>query len=664
MNGAAVTIVGVTPPGFFGDALRGNLPDIWLPLALEQVVNGRGWVENPRLHWLYLMGRIKPGADRRTMEAQMQIELRQWLTHWSGILGPVVTAQIPRQTLHLRPGGSGIGIMRGTYSAGLELLMAISGFVLLIVCANLANLMMVRGLARRRQTSISLALGAARWRLVRQALTESVVLGLIGGSIGVGIAFAGTQALLQSVFLGANAVPISARPDLAVLSFAFGVSLVTGLIFGAAPAWSANRANPVEALRGAGRATEHTGLLAQRGLVVMQAALSLVLLAAAGLLIQSLRNLENQKFGFAADRRMAVRVDPSLAGYKADRLEALYRIIRERMMRLPGVMSVSYALYAPMSGNFWTLDVNIDGQPPQTVDGQNSTAMNRVGPDYFETIGTPILRGRPILESDTATARHVAVINEAFAHRFFPNQDPIGKHFVGEGAKLANAYEIVGIAADAKYLQPDRPAFPMYFRPRPQVTQYDNAGNMAFESRSLYMQDVVLRFAPGVGSPEEPIRRAFAEIDPNLTVIRIQSFEAATAGRLSQETLIVRLTSLFGLTALLLASIGLYGVTSFAVAQRSKEIGIRVALGADRKSVAGMVLRSAYALVAGGLAVGIPFAVAMGRIVGSRLYGLNWYDPAILGGAAVVLALCALAATIVPARRAASVDPVETLRGD
>lgn len=597
----------------------------------------------------------------------MRIELRHWLTQWSGILGPVVAAQIPRQTLHLRPGESGIGVVRATYSAGLQLLMAISGFVLLIVCANLANLMLARGLGRRRQTSISLALGAARGRVMRQALTESLVLALIGGLVGVGIAFAGTRALLGAVFAGANTVPISARPDLPVLAFAFGVSLVTGLIFGAAPAWNANRADPVEALRGAGRATEHTGSLAQRLLVIMQAALSVVLLVAAGLLTQSLRNMEHQKFGFTVDHRMAVRIDPNLAGYKTDQLEKLYRAIRERLTHVPGVVSVSYALYSPMSGSSWTLDVAIDGEPPPTVDGQNSTAWNRVGPDYFDTIGTPILRGRPILESDTARTRHVAVINEAFARRFFPNKNPVGQHFGPSESlttNLVSAFEIVGIAADAKYQHPDQPASPMYFVPHTQVTPYTDAATMQFETSSLYMQDIVLRFTGRAGSLEGQIRRVLAQIDPNLTVIRIRSFEVATAEQFSQELLIVRLTSLFGLTALLLASIGLYGVTSYAVTRRSKEIGIRVALGADRKSVVKIVLRGAYTLVGIGLGFGIPFAAVMGRVVGNRLYGIVWYSPAILASSAIMLALCAFAATIVPARRAASVDPVETLRRD
>ncbi|HYL77605.1 MAG TPA: ABC transporter permease [Bryobacteraceae bacterium] len=663
MNGTPVTIVGVAPPDFFGDALRTNAPDFWLSLAMEPTVNHGNWVTNPQLHWLYLMGRIKPGANIRAIEAQMQVEVRQWLTSRVSVLGPTAAAQIPHQTLHLRRAASGIGLMRANYSTGLELLMAISGFVLLIVCANLANLMLVRGMARRRETSISLALGAARSRLTRQALTESVLLAFIGGAAGVAIAFAGTRTLLAMVFTGASYIPISPKPDLAVLAFAFAASLITGLVFGVAPAWAANRANPLDALRGAGRTSERSGSTPQRTLVVMQAALSLVLLAAAGLLTQSLRNLAAQKFGFAPDGRVSVRIDPNLAGYKLDQLEPLYQRIKERLSHIPGVMSASYSLYSPMSGSSWTTDVSIDGQPPAAVDGQNLCAWTRIGSDYFDTVGTRILRGRPILDSDTATSRHVAVVNEQFARRFFPNQDPIGQHF-GAREKFEKAYEIVGIAEDAKYYKPEQPVMPMYFIPRPQVTPYDNAGTMSFEARSLYVNDIVLRFAGRAGSVDEEIRRAFAEIDPNLTVIWIQRFDKQVANQFSQPALIARLTSLFGITALLLASIGLYGVTSYSVARRSKEIGIRVALGADRKQVVAMVLRNAYTLIAIGLALGIPLALAMGRVMGSKLYGISWYSPAILAGAGIILAAFALVATIAPARRAASLDPIQTLRDD
>jgi predicted permease len=485
---------------------------------------------------------------------------------------------------------------------------------------------------------------------------------LIGGGAGVAIAFAGTRTLMSAVFAGAADVPVSPTPDLPVLVFALAVSLATGLLFGLVPAWMANRADPLDALRGSGRSTEHTGSMPQRSLVILQASLSLVLLAAAGLLTQSLRNLEHQRFGFAPDGRVAIRIDPNLAGYQPDQLEPLYRRIRERLAEIPGVKNASYSLYSPMSGSNWSTDVTIGGQPPPAVDGQNLTSWNRVGPEYFETVGTPIVSGRTILESDTASTRHVAVINQAFARRFFPNEDPLGKHF-GPDVN-STALEIVGIVDDAKYLNPGQPVFPMYFIPRPQTIHYSDAGTNAFESRSLYVNDIVLRIAGRADPLDDEIRRAFAEIDPNLTVIRIQSFGQQVTSQFSQESLIVRLTSLFGLTALLLATVGLYGVTSYSVARRSKEIGIRVALGADRTSVVRMVLRNAYLLVMIGLAVGIPIALAMGRMLGSRLYGISWYSPVILGGSAVALSVFAFAATIVPARRAASVDPVETLRGE
>ena len=664
VNGTPMTIVGVAPTGFFGDTLRGNPPDFWMPLATEPIVNRGGWFDNADLHWLYLMGRVNPGADPRQIEEQMRIELRQWLTTRVKTLAHRQVDQIPRQTLHLAPGGSGIGSMRATYSKGLELLMGISGFVLLIVCANLANLMLVRGLERRRQTSIRLALGAGRFRLVRQALTESLLLAVIGGTGGLAIAFAGTSTLLAAVFTGGTAVPISARPDPAVLLFAFGVSCVTGLLFGIAPAWTANRADPVEALRGAGRSTTSAGSLPQKVLVVFQAALSLALLASAGLLSQSLRNLENQKFGFVPNGRVAIRIDPNLAGYQTDQLEPLYRRIRERLAQLPGVVSASYGLFSPMSGSSWATQVVVEGHAPPANDDADVAVWNRVAPDYFNTIGTRVLRGRVITDADTAASRHVAVINQAFARYFFPSEDPIGRHFGEIFPKYAKDMEIVGIVEDTKYGQPDQPVPPMFFRPRAQVIPFDEPETMAFETRSLYANDVVLRISGRDPAIESRIRQAFAEIDPNLTVIRVRTFDSQIAGTVNQPQLIARLTSLFGLTALLLASIGLYGVTVYTVQRRTKEMGIRIALGADRARVVSMVIRGAYVLVAIGLALGVPLALAMGRVLSAQLYGISSNNLAVLAGAVLLLACFAMIAVLVPARRAASIDPIETLRSD
>ena len=664
LNGTAVTIVGISPPGFFGDSLRGNQPDFWMPLAIEPIVNRGGWIDNADLHWLYVMGRIKPGANPRQIEAQMQLELRQWLTTRVKPQRREQFAQIPHQTLHLSAGSSGVGSLRDTYSSGLQLLMAISTCVLLIVCANLANLMLVRGLEQRRQTSIRLALGAGRFRLIRQALTQSLLLAFIGGAAGVAVAFAGTRTLIAAVFTGGNSVPVSASPDGAVLLFALGISCLTGLLFGIAPAWTANHADPVDALRGATRSTSEAGSIPQKTLVIVQAALSLVLLASAGLLTQSLRNLEHQKFGFAADGRIAIRIDPNLAGYKVDQLDPLYRKIKDELAKLPGVLKVSYALFSPMSGSNWSAQVNLDGHPPAANDSQNVSVWNRVGPDYFDTIGTRLLRGRPITDGDNGSTRHVAVINEEFARRFFGNEDPIGKHFGNILPKYSKDMEIVGIVENTKYGQPDQPVEPMFFRPRSQFTAFEEPGTLAFETRSLYANDVVLQISGRDSTIESRIRRAFAAIDPNLTVIRVQTFDTQLANNVNQQQLIARLTALFGATALLLASIGLYGVTAYTVQRRSREMGIRLALGADRGRILSMVIRSAYLLIGIGLAIGIPMTLAMGRVLRTKLFGISSYNPVVLAGAVAVLAAFALAAVIAPARRASAIDPIQTLRLD
>src|SRR5579863_5099184 len=355
------TVVGVAPPAFFGDTLRNDPPDFFLPLAAENDA-----VPEPSTHWLDLIGRIQPGASPPVLEAQMRVELKQWLrSHW-GDMRANDRAMFPEQTLFLRPGGAGITSMREEYEHWLRILMMVSAFVLLIVCANVANLMLVRGLERRRQTSVSMALGAQASRLVRQALTESVLLSLLGGAAGLGLAFAGTRLILHFIFPpvdGLGGIPISASPSPAVLLFAFGVSLITGILFGIAPAWMATRVDPIEALRGASRSTARTGSLPRKTLVAFQAALSLVLLSAAGLLTTALHHLENQKFGFAQEGRTIVEIDPRLAGYHANQLTPLYARIHDSLASVPGVAAVAVSMYSPLNGNEWGAGVWVDGRP-------------------------------------------------------------------------------------------------------------------------------------------------------------------------------------------------------------------------------------------------------------------------------------------------------------
>src|SRR5207302_4532525 len=382
-------------------------------------------------HWLELIGRIAPGARPAAIEAEMRVELKQWLSsHW-GEMSARDRAKFPEQTLYLVPGGAGISSMRERYERWLQFLMAVTGFVLLIVCANVASLTLVRGMERRRQTSLSMALGARASRIVRQHLTESIMLSLFGGAAGLAVAFAGTRLILHFAFPSNNGmagVPIDASPSLPVLLFAFGVSVIAGVAFGIAPAWIATRTDPIEALRGASRVTARAGSLPRKALVVFQIALSLVLLSASGLLTSALHALETQDFGFEQDRRIVAKINPKLAGYRPVQLSQLYRRIHDSIAGIPGVSSVALCLYSPPGGG-WGSGVWIDAHPAPGPRDDNSSSWDRVTPGYFDVIGTPIVKGRGISEEDTAASPHVTVINEAFARKFFRNEDPIGRHF-------------------------------------------------------------------------------------------------------------------------------------------------------------------------------------------------------------------------------------------
>ncbi|HEY1213066.1 MAG TPA: ABC transporter permease, partial [Bryobacteraceae bacterium] len=670
LNNKPFTVVGITPPGFFGDTLTNSPPDFFIPLATEPFVQGdSSLLHAPRAHWLDLIGRIRQGSTPASIESQMRVELKQWLrSHWAD-MDANARANLPRQTLYLTPGGAGITSMREQYDHWLQILMMVSGFVLLIVCANVANLMLVRGIERRQQTSLSIALGARPSRLVHQALTESIVLSLLGGAAGLAVAFAGTRLILHFAFStlsGFGGVPISPWPSMPVLLFAFVISLIPGVAFGIAPAWMAARADPIEALRGANRSTSRSGSLPRKALVVLQAALSLALLSASGLLTAALHNLENQDFGFDQDRRTVASIDPQLAGYRADQLTILYRRIHDSLSRIPGVSAVALCAYSPLRGSSWSDEVFVQGRPAPGPNDNASSFFDRVTAGYFEVIGTPIIRGRGVTDYDTETSRHVAVINEAFAKKFFKREDHIGKHFGRSEIGASGLYEIVGVVKDARYLtyNLDQPIGPFFFLPEAQHDVFPNPVFTKGDLRTHFLGDIVLVTKSGAHLSASQMRRAMAAIDPNLPVNSVQALREQVAGQVGQQRLMARLTSFFGILSLLLASIGLYGVTAYNAGRRVNEIGVRMALGAQRGHVVALVLRGAFGLIIVGLLLGLPLTFAAGRFLGAQLYGMNPYNPVVTLVAVVTLGLSALAASLIPAFRASRVSPMDALRAE
>ena len=669
INGHPVTIVGVAAPGFFGAKLVSwGMPDIWLPVTMEPVLNATTTrLKEADQHWLDVVGRVKPGTDPRQLEARLRVELHDWQASHLADMSPQDKEVWQQQKLYLTPGGAGVDDMRQSYGDGLKLLLAAAGCVLLVACANIANLLLARGLKNRHQTSVRIALGASRGRLVRKALVESVVLSMAGGALGVAVAYVGTRLMVHLAFGLAstnNWVPIESTPSWPVLLFTLGVAVVTGLLFGIAPAWMTSHAEPIEALRGSRGSTGTKAKWPQRALVIAQAAMSLVLLSAAAMLGQSLRNLEHQNFGFDMKNRFVAWIDPQLANYKPEQLNTLYRQMQERFGAIPEVRGVSECLYAPMSGDNWNTGVFLEGKPEPNAKDDYGATWVRVTPGFFETLGNPMLMGRPITEGDTASTRNVAVVNEAFVKRFFKGENPIGQHFGPDKQKFSGTWEIVGVAGDMRYTPYDmkEPPQPMFFLAEGQTVNLDEPGYATGEAWSHYLYNVVL-WAPGhPANLEAQVRRALGEIDPNLVLYSVDPYQHLLDTGFSQPNMIATLTMLFGVLALVLAAVGLYGVTAYTVEQRTSEIGVRMALGADRGSVVKMVLRGAFWQVGVGLLLGIPAAIGAGKLMADQLYGVKAWDPMMLAVATVLLGLAALVAAVIPAQRAAGLDPVEALR--
>jgi macrolide transport system ATP-binding/permease protein len=658
------TVAGIAPPGFFGDRVTDRPPAIWIPLNNEPIVEGSNSIlHHADTNWLYPIGRLHPGASISALDAKLSATLRQFLMTRPAYVEFGIQSEIVKQHVVLSPGGGGIQNLQQQTSQGLNMLMVLSSVVLLIACANIANLLLARGTARRADVAIRMAMGAARRRLVRQMLTESVILAFIGGLAGLAVAYGGSQTILALAFPDARNLPIQASPSLPILGFAFLVSLATGVLFGIAPAWLSSHAQPAEVLRGQNRTVRDRSSAPQKALVVFQAALSIVLLAGAILMTRSLGNLQNQNFGIQTANRYVFHLDPAGAGYVIDRLPGLYQQIEDRFSALPGVKSVALAMYSPLEGDNWSEGVFVQGQPTPTDNNQSWATWDRVSPQFLDTIGVRVLRGRGITAQDTASTQPVAVVNESFVKRFFPNVDPIGKHFGTAGVKYEGSFEIIGVIPDFKMNNPRDLAHRLFLRPLSQhFTGYTDEVDSTSENRSMFIDAVILRFNGPQQEVEQTVRRTLASIDPNLTITDLRPYDVQVADNFNQERLIARLSTLFGALALILACVGLYGVMSYFVARRTGEIGIRMALGATRRSVVLMVLRGEVWQILLGLALGIPATLYAGYLMKSLLYGVGNYDPVALVGAPLLLVICAAAAAIVPARRAATIEPMRALR--
>ena len=659
--GKPMTLVGIAAQRFFGETIRPDPAALWLPLGQEAYVRGATSLSSrPDQDWLYVIGRLAPGATRARAQARATSEMQRWLGGQSFLTDEDRRA-LGRVHVPVVAAGGGVASLRYTYARPLGVLFAMSGLVLLIAAANLANLLLAR--TDRQQVAIEAALGASASRLIRRALAEGLLLSVLGAALGLLVAVGTTKAIVALALAGAQQLPMQLSPSPLVLLFTFGLAVVTGAAFSAVPAWALARANPAGALHSAARSGEQRAFLPRRSLVVVQVALSLVLLAGALLLTQSLRRLELQPLGFEPGGRVVARIRPAAPSDDLDRLAAYYAEMLSRLRRIPGVLDASYSLYSPMEGNNWSSSVGITGRTPDPQG--DSSSWNRIGPRYFETLGTRLLSGRTIDERDTADAPLVAVVNQAFVRRFFPEQDPLGRRFgIGGGPKHSGDIEIVGVSEDVKYAAAQRPTRPMVFLPALQIAPYEDVTSLNVHRRSTVMGAVELRLAGGAQGTEPLLRRALAELDPDLAVVRVLAMATQVSLNFRVNRLMARLTAAYALLALAVAALGLYGVTAYAVARRTREIGVRMALGADRGRVLRDVVKGALAQTGIGLLLGLPLALLATHALASQLYGIGPRDPLVFGAVTLVLLASAALAAIVPARRAANVDPASALRTD
>ncbi len=654
VNGHPLSIVGVTSQGFAGLQV-GESADVMVPMMMKaQMTPTWNDLDNRRSRWLNVFARLRPGVTRAQAEAAMNVVYRQ--------VNELEIQQIPSPSpsfhqrfttkhLDLLSGARGLSDLRTQFSTPLIVLMSMVGLVLLIACANVANLMLARTTSRQKEIALRLALGAGRGRIVRQYLAESCLLAFAGAALGLLLA-TWTGGLLLASLPGERASStLSSDPDLRVALFALALGLLTALVFGVGPALAATRETVTSALKEEAGAVVGGGRQARlrRLLVVGQVAMSMLLLAGAGLFARSLYNLKTIDPGFQVERLLAFSVDPSLSGYDNAAAVALYDRMQGELSAVPGVRNASMSEIGALSGNDWSMTVHVEGY--QSKEGEDmNPSVDGVGPRYFATMGIPVVAGREFTESDTKGAPKVAIINETMAKYFFGSDNPIGRHF-GVGRSTPADIEIVGVVKDVRSLQLRNQAPRFIYLP---YRQDDSLTSLTFYVRSA--QD---RQAAATA-----VRQAVQRLDPNLPIFDMKSMDVQVDESLFIERMVAALSVAFGGLATLLAALGLYGVMSYAVARRTREIGIRMALGAERGRVLWLVLRDVALLAGAGIAGGLLCALWLTRQVQSQLFGLSPNDPVTIGGAVLLLAAIAMAAGYVPARRATAIDPMQALRSD
>ena len=641
LNGIPFTIVGVNPAGFTGAYQPHISPEVFLPFAIQPVVAPRhdgAILTEAKLWWVVIMGRAKPGVSDTAVTSSLNVALDQAVRNKMTVGKDEI---VPRVVIG--PGNRGVDVVATQFRKPTYVLMGLAGFVLLLACANLANLLLARASARQREMSVRIALGAGRARIARQIMTESLLLAGFGGAAGILLGYLGRNTLPRLLSNAWEPPPFSPHFGWKMFLFCAGVSILSGTLFGIAPLWRAVRTDVCAGMKDGARATaDRSRGFAGKSLVVFQVALSLVLVACAGLFVRTLMNLASVNPGFDPRHLLLVDISPPASRYPPPADIALHRRIEEVIAALPGVESVSLSGSALVAN-----DIGIEDFAPNDGvkrDGVELAAhVNNVGHDFFSTMGIPILHGRGFRSDDTETSPKVAVVNQAIVKQFFPNENPIGKTFNEE------KFEIVGVCADTQYesLRSPRPAtfYVPYF-------QRENAGGMTYEIRTRANATAVL----------SAVREAVRAIDHDLPLTNVRTQTEQIEATLSQERMFATLTGGFGVLALVLATIGIYGLMAYNVARRTNEIGVRMALGAQRGAVGRMVLRETIVLVVVGVAIGVPASWALSRVIASQLFGLSPHDPLTLIGVVSALLLAGIVAAYVPSRRATHMDPMAALR--